>query len=78
MPAARRVTVLAIVRYLSQYVPKILGLVLSPAAEMEGFFQEAGLPVEDPAHPPTPPPPDLERFLAISRKYHIENLLPTE
>lgn len=56
---------------------RLLG-VLSPAAEMEAFFREAGLPVEDPAHPPTPTPPDLERFLSISSKHHIENLLPAE
>ncbi len=56
---------------------RLLG-VLSPAAEMEGFFKEAGRPVDDQAHPPAPTPPDMERFLALSRKYHIEMLLPTE
>ncbi len=56
---------------------RLLG-VLSPAAEMEGFFKEAGLAIEDAAHPPAPTPPNMERFLAISRKYHIENLLSTE
>ncbi len=52
--------------------------VLSPAAEMESFFKEAGSPVEDPANPPAPTPPDMGRFLALSNKYHINNLLPTE
>lgn len=52
--------------------------VLSPAAEMEGFFKEAGVPVEDPAHPPAQTPPDMERFLTLSHKYHMDNLLPTE
>lgn len=56
---------------------RLLG-VLSPAAEMEGFFKEAGILVEDKAHPPAPAPFDMERFLAICRKYHMENLLPTE
>jgi quercetin dioxygenase-like cupin family protein len=56
---------------------RVLG-VLSPAADMEGFFMEAGLLVEDPTHPPAPAPFDMERFLALSRKYHMENLLPTE
>lgn len=44
--------------------------VLSPAADMEGFFKEAGLAIEDAAHPPAPPPWDMERFLAICHKYH--------
>jgi quercetin dioxygenase-like cupin family protein len=44
--------------------------VLSPAAEMEGFFKEAGLAIEDAAHPPAPAPWDMERFLAICHKYH--------
>ena len=39
---------------------------------MEGFFKEAGLALEDAAHPPAPTPPEMERFLAISRKYHTQ------
>lgn len=52
--------------------------VLSPAADMEGFFKEAGIPVEDQAHPPAPIPPDMERFLTLSHKYKMDNLLPSE
>ena len=48
---------------------RLLG-VLSPAADMEGFFTEAGFPVDDQTHPPTPPPFDMERFLALCHKYH--------
>jgi quercetin dioxygenase-like cupin family protein len=55
---------------------RLLG-VLSPAAEMEGFFKEAGLLVEDPTQLPAPAPIDFERFLAISSKYHMDVILPT-
>jgi quercetin dioxygenase-like cupin family protein len=44
--------------------------VLSPAAEMEGFFKEVGIAVEDAAHLPEPAPFDMEKLLAISEKYH--------
>lgn len=44
--------------------------VLSPAAEMEDFFKEAGVAIEDAAHPPAPAPFELEKFLAVAQKYH--------
>ncbi len=63
---------------------RLLG-VLSPATEMEGFFKEAGVPIDDPAHDPahrpTSAPFDLDRFLAVCHKYHIrivEDAAPTE
>jgi quercetin dioxygenase-like cupin family protein len=58
-------------------VGRLLG-VLSPAAEMEGFFKEAGILVEDKANLPAPAPFDMERFVAISLKHHMVMLLPTE
>jgi quercetin dioxygenase-like cupin family protein len=48
--------------------------VLSPAAEMEGFFKEVGIAVEDVAHLPEPAPFDMEKLIAISEKYHQQIL----
>ncbi len=56
---------------------RLLG-VLSPAAEMEGFFREAGVHVEDASQPPTLDPPDMGAFIAIAGKYNMTFTPPTE
>lgn len=45
---------------------------------MEGYFQELGEEVRDPAHPPQPGPLDWDRIEAIRKKYQIEYLTPPQ
>ncbi len=56
---------------------RLLG-VLTPAGDMEAFFREAGIPLDDPDNPPAPAgPPDMAAFLAICGKHHIEFVGPS-
>lgn len=44
-------------------------LILDPAGSSEKFFEELGTPV---TNHPSSGQPDMERILAVSRKYHVE------
>ena len=54
-------------------------LVLTSPGGMEHFFAELGQLAMDRINPPPPPvdPPDLDRILAIGRKYEIEMIPPS-
>jgi len=52
--------------------PGKLLMTFEPAGNMELFFKEVGLPVEDKANPPAPDgPPDMEALLKVCAKYNI-------
>jgi quercetin dioxygenase-like cupin family protein len=47
-------------------------LTLEPAGNMEVFFEEVGIPVEDKANPPAPSdPPDMEVLMKAFAKHNI-------
>ena len=47
-------------------------LTFEPAGNMEIFFEEIGIPVEDKANPPAPDgPPDMEALLRASARHDI-------
>jgi quercetin 2,3-dioxygenase len=47
--------------------------ILEPVGNMERFFEEAGIPVEDKNKPSWPEgAPDLEKYMPIFEKYEIE------
>ena len=52
-------------------------LVLVTPAGLEKMFEELGEPVTDPSSPPEGPP-DIERLMAVNRKYGVEIPPPTE
>lgn len=55
--------------------PGKLLLTYEPAGNMEVFFKEIGIPVEDKANPPTlDGPPDMEALLKVCAKYDIHFL----
>ena len=47
-----------------------MALIVTPAG-LEKFFEEVGEPVTDPSSPPEGPP-DIERLVAVARKYGME------
>ncbi|HRV95790.1 MAG TPA: cupin domain-containing protein [Anaerolineae bacterium] len=58
-------------RNVGDTVGKVM-MTFEPAGNMERFFEEIGIPVEDKAHPPTPAgPPDMEALLKVCAKYNI-------
>ncbi|MEJ2598612.1 MAG: cupin domain-containing protein [Anaerolineales bacterium] len=55
--------------------PGKLLLTFEPAGNMEVFFEDIGIPVEDKANPPTPDgPPDMEAVLKVFARYNIHLL----
>lgn len=51
-------------------------IIISPAG-LEGYFEEGGTPAKRNDLPPPPKgPPDLERLVAMARKYNIETVDP--
>jgi quercetin dioxygenase-like cupin family protein len=52
--------------------PGKLLMTIEPAGNMEVFFKEIGIPVEEPANPPVMDgPPDMEALLKVCAKYDI-------
>jgi quercetin dioxygenase-like cupin family protein len=52
--------------------PGKLLMTIEPAGNMEAFFKEIGIPVEDPTNPPVVDgPPDMEALLKVCAKYDI-------
>ena len=47
-----------------------MAVIITPAG-LEKFFEEVGEPVTDPSSPPERPP-DIERLVAVARKYGME------
>ena len=57
--------------------PARLLMVLEPAGNMDRFFEEVGLPVEDPAGRPAPAgPPDMEALGPVMEKYGLRFVEP--
>ncbi len=50
--------------------PSRMAVIITPAG-LEKFFEEVGEPVTDPSSPPESPP-DVERLVAVARKYGME------
>ncbi len=50
--------------------PSRMAVIITPGG-LEKFFEEVGEPVTDPSSPPEAPP-DVERLVAVARKYGIE------
>jgi mannose-6-phosphate isomerase-like protein (cupin superfamily) len=50
--------------------PSRMTVIITPAG-LEKFFEEVGEPVTDPSFPPEGPP-DIERLVAVARKYGME------
>ncbi len=50
--------------------PSRMAVIIAPAG-LEKFFEEVGEPVTDPSSPPEGPP-DIERLVAVARKYGIK------